>query len=322
MSYQQSIIFFGTPEFAVASLDALHNNNFNIKAVVTTTDKPTGRGKKISSSAVKEYAQKHNLNVLQPENLSADDFLDKLQVLNADIFIVVAFRKLPAKVWQMPPLGTFNLHASLLPNYRGAAPINRVIINGEKETGLTTFFLNENIDEGKIIFSEKINIYNDESFGELYERMKIIGAKLLIKTTITIFSNKVVPIDQNQFIKDISTLQNAPKILKPECKINWGKKSNEIVNKIRGLNPVPTANTVLVSDDSTEYYLKVYKAKAEISDHLEKTAKVFTDQKTFLKISTPDGYVFLKEIQLAGKNRMTIEAFLRGNPVNSNWKAL
>ena len=321
MKFQQSIIFFGTPEFAVASLDALVNNHFNIKAVVTTPDKPTGRGKKITASPLKIYALEHNLNILQPENLSDEEFLQSLRALNADLFIVVAFRKLPTIVWQMPPMGTFNLHASLLPDYRGAAPINWAIMNGEKETGVTTFFLNEKIDEGKIIFSEKITINEEESFGELYDRMKVIGSQLLIKTVETIFLNKVKTIDQKQIIAKQNQLNKAPKILKPDCKINWESKSIDIVNKIRGLSPIPAANTILISENA-EYYLKIFKATAEILQHNTNVGKVFTDNKTFLKISSLDGYVYLTEIQVAGKNKMTIVEFLRGYSINNDCKAI
>jgi methionyl-tRNA formyltransferase len=321
MIFQQSVVFFGTPEFAVTSLEALIKNNIIVKAVVTTPDKPTGRGKKITASPIKNYALSHNLKILQPENLSEEDFLENLQCLNADLFIVVAFRKLPTKVWQMPPLGTFNLHASLLPDYRGAAPINWAIINGEKETGVTTFFLNENIDEGKIIFSKKILIGNDETFGELYDRMKEIGSELLIKTVIAIFLNKAEAIDQKH-INYKTSLSKAPKILKPYCKINWKEKSCDIINKIRGLSPIPTANTLLVLENTSEYYIKIFKAKTEILEHTNHIGNIITDNKTFLKIATLDGYVFLLEIQIAGKNKMPIAQFLRGYPISNEWKAL
>jgi len=321
MSFQQSVIFFGTPEFAVASLEALHKAQYNILAVVTTPDKPTGRGKKITASSVKNYALANNLNIMQPENLSDEHFIEDLQLLNADLFIVVAFRKLPSKVWMMPRLGTINLHASLLPDYRGAAPINWAIINGEKLTGLTTFFLNENIDEGQIIFSEKTIIEDDESFGELYDKMKISGYKLLIKTVDTIFSNNAKPIDQHHLIDNSALIHKAPKIGKQDCKINWENKSIDIVNKIRGLSPVPTANTVLLSENLTEYYIKIFKASAEIIHHNGITGKIITDQKTFVKISTKDGYVFLSEVQISGKNKISIAEFLRGYPINNNWKA-
>ena len=320
MVFQQSVVFFGTPEFAVTSLDALIKNNIIVKAVVTTPDKPTGRGKKITASPIKNYALLHNLKILQPENLSDEEFLESLQSLNADLFIVVAFRKLPTKVWKMPPLGTFNLHASILPDYRGAAPINWAIINGEKETGVTTFFLNENIDEGKVIFLDKIKIDNEETFGELYDRMKVIGSKLLIKTVEAIFLNKAEAIDQKH-INYITSLNKAPKILKPDCKVNWENKSNNIVNKIRGLSPIPAANTLLVLENTSEYYIKIFKAKAEILEHKNHIGKIITDNKTFLKIATLDGYVFLLEIQVAGKNKMPITQFLRGYPINNEWKA-
>jgi methionyl-tRNA formyltransferase len=322
MNYNQSIVFFGTPEFAVASLDALVNHHFFIKAVVTTPDKPSGRGKKITASPLKIKAMAYNLKVLQPENLSDDEFLQSLQELNADLFIVVAFRKLPIKVWQMPALGTFNLHASLLPDYRGAAPINWALINGETETGVTTFFLNENIDEGKIIYSEKISINPEETFGDLYNKMKTIGSLLLIKTVETIFLNKVKPIDQKQINVNPASLHKAPKIQKADCKIVWENKSVDIINKIRGLSPLPAANTILISENNVEYYLRVFKAKAEISEHNERSGKIFTDHKTFLKISSLDGYIYLTEIQMAGKNKIAVSEFLRGYAINNNWKAL
>ncbi len=321
MNFQQSIIFFGTPEFAVASLDALLNANFKIKAIVTTPDKPSGRGKKITASPIKNYALDHQLTILQPENLSDEEFLHSLHTLNADLFIVVAFRKLPQSVWGMPRLGTFNLHASLLPDYRGAAPINWAIINGEKETGLTTFFLNEKIDEGKIIFSEKTSIGEEESFGELYDRLKIVGSQLVLRTVETIFLNKVQPIDQKNLLKQLIPLNNAPKILKPDCKINWESKSKDIYNKIRGLSPQPAANTILISDKAVEFYVKIFKAKAELYQHQAIAGQITTDHKSFLKIATTDGYVYLTEIQVSGKTKMSILEFLRGYPVNSNWKA-
>ncbi|NVN95720.1 MAG: methionyl-tRNA formyltransferase [Bacteroidetes bacterium] len=321
MIFQQSIIFFGTPDFAVASIEALLQNQFNIKAVVTTPDKPSGRGKKITASPLKAFAVANTLNLLQPENLSDEEFLQSLQSLNADLFIVVAFRKLPSKVWQMPRLGTFNLHASLLPDYRGAAPINWAIMNGEKETGVTTFFLNENIDEGKIIFSKKVMINDDETYGELYDKLKSIGSTLIIKTVEAIFTDNVKPISQEILINNCK-LNKAPKIHKQDCKIIWKNSCNDIVNKIRGLSPAPAAYTILISEDLTEYYIKIYKATANISSNNEFSGKIYTDNKTYLKISTPNGYVFLSEIQIAGKNRMTIADLLRGYPVNNNWKAL
>lgn len=320
MKKQKSIVFFGTPEFAVASLKSLIENNYNIKAVVTTPDKPAGRGKKITFSPLKEYALKEDLHILQPDKLSDPNFINDLQIINADLFIVVAFRKLPSVIWKMPPLGTFNLHASLLPDYRGAAPINWAIINGDKETGITTFFLNENIDEGKIIFNQKITIENEETFGELYNKMKVIGAELLLKTVNTIFNNKAKCIDQVVFIEKLNKINKAPKILKADCKINWNNKSTNIINKIRGLNPIPTAFTYIVTENETELYIKIFKAKAEIENHNLDIGKVLTDDKTYLKISVADGFVSLLEIQIAGKNKTNITDFLRGHRINEHWK--
>lgn len=317
---QKSIIFFGTPEFAVASLDALIKANYNVIAVVTTADKPAGRGKKISFSPVKTYATEKKLALLQPENLSDEDFINKLKSLNADLFIVVAFRKLPKIIWQMPDLGTFNLHASLLPDYRGAAPINWAIINGEKETGITTFFLNENIDEGKIIFNQKIEIQQDETFGELYNKMKIAGAELLTKTVDAIFNNNYEAIDQNTLTYNTSKINKAPKISKNDCKINWDNNSTDIVNKIRGLNPTPSAFTIFITENNAELYLKIHIAKAEQTTHNFAIGEIITDKKTFLKIAVKDGFVYLEEIQIAGKNKVKIPDFLRGYQVNNLWK--
>jgi len=319
---KKSIVFFGTPEFAVASLAALIESNFEIKAVVTTADKPAGRGKKISFSAVKGFALEKGLTILQPVNLSDTDFVSQLKALNADLFIVVAFRKLPAVVWKMPALGCFNLHASLLPHYRGAAPINWAIINGESETGITTFFLNENIDEGKIIFNQNIEIKPDETFGELYNKMKIAGAELLIKTVNAIFNDNFKTIEQKVLINNDIIIKKAPKILKSDCKILWNDKALNISNKIRGLNPVPGAFTIFVTDSGSELYTKVFKAIPETKNHDFKIAHILTDNKSFLKISVADGFVSLKEIQISGKNKVKIEDFLRGYNVNEKWKVI
>jgi methionyl-tRNA formyltransferase len=320
MDINKSIIFFGTPEFAVASLDKLLVNNFTVKAVVTTPDKPAGRGKKISLSPLKVFAIEKGIPILQPDNLKDIIFITELKKLNADLFIVVAFRKLPEDVWKMPPLGTFNLHASLLPDYRGAAPINWAIINGEKETGITTFFLNENIDEGKIIFSQKIVINETETYGELYNRMKIIGAELLTKTVDSIYINNVNTVEQNLILEKIKTINKAPKIQKSDCIIDWNNNSIDIVNKIRGLNPIPTAYTLIINDNDSEIYLKIFKAKAEIENHELGIGKIQTDNKSFLRISVPDGFVSLLEIQISGKNKVKIDDFLRGHRINERWR--
>lgn len=320
MNNQKSIVFFGTPEFAVASLSALIDNNYHIKAVVTTPDKPAGRGKKIAFSPLKIFALEKKLHILQPENLSDLNFISDLQNINADLFIVVAFRKLPHIIWQMPILGTFNLHASLLPDYRGAAPINWAVINGENETGLTTFFLNEKIDEGKIIFSRKIKIESNETYGELYNRMKLIGSELLIKTVDAIFKNNIEAIEQSKITSQLQKLNKAPKILKSDCKINWNENAEAIINKVRGLNPLPTAYTIFVTSSETELYVKIFKANFEIENHNLGIGKILTDNKTYFKISVKDGFVYLIEIQIAGKNKVNIIDFLRGHQINNHWR--
>src|SRR5687767_874321 len=232
----------GTPEFAVASLDILVKNNYPIAAVITAPDKPAGRGLEVQQSAVKKYAVLKNLNVLQPEKLKDPDFISRLKALNADLFIVVAFRMLPEAVWNMPELGTFNLHASLLPQYRGAAPINRAIMNGEKETGVTTFFLQQEIDAGDILFQEKISIGDTETAGELHDRMAELGAALVVKTVRAIEDDSTHPVPQPPAGANLKT---APKIFKEDCRINWNKSANEIFNLIRGLSPFPGAFTDL-----------------------------------------------------------------------------
>ncbi len=317
---QKSIIFFGTPEFAVTSLDALIRGNYNVKAVVTTPDKPAGRGKKITFSPLKIYALEKNLAILQPENLSDINFANELKIINADLFIVVAFRKLPKIIWEMPKHGTFNLHASLLPDYRGAAPINWAIINGETESGITTFLLNEKIDEGKIIFNQKITIEKEETFGELYNKMKVAGAELLTKTVDAIFNNSFDAIDQNILLNRNKIINKAPKISKIDCKIDWNNNSKDIINKIRGLNPTPSAYTLFSTDNNPELYLKIHIAQAEKMPHNLNIGEIITDNKTFLKIAVKDGYVLLQEIQIAGKNKVKISDFLRGYQINKDWK--
>jgi len=308
-----NIIFMGTPHFAVASLDILLKHNYNVIAVVTNPDKPSGRGQKITASPVKQFAIDNNIPILQPEKLNDEEFINTIKELNPDLQIVVAFKKLPKVLWQFPPLGTFNLHASLLPDYRGAAPMNWAIINGETETGLTTFFLNDNIDEGKILLSKEILIESDWSLGELRDEMMVKGAELVLKTVKAIENQKVTPIDQLTLIRNSSVIKKAPKIFKENCRINWDNKSRDIVNLIRGLSPIPTAFTELGSlNDNDSYYLKIFKAMSEICVHGFSTGKIFTDNKTFLKISTIDGFVHLIDIQLAGKKRMNIYDFLRG----------
>lgn len=301
------IIFMGTPEFAVASLDALVQAGYNIVAVITAPDKPAGRGMKMNESAVKKYAVEHNLHVLQPEKLKNPEFIAELKSLNADLQIVVAFRMLPEIIWNMPALGTVNVHGSLLPQYRGAAPINWAVINGEKETGVTTFKLKHEIDTGDILLQESFPVGEDDTAGEVHDHMKEVGAKLLVKTVESLMNNTLVEKSQSSVASSESAvLKHAPKIFTETCKIDFSKTVDEVHNLIRGLSPFPGAFTTL-----HDKMLKIYRSKKEITTQ-RLPAEFVTDGKTFLKFACSDGYVHLLEIQLEGKKRMLIEDFLRG----------
>jgi len=297
------IVFMGTPDFAVASLTALQQAGANIVGVVTAADKPAGRGQKLSESAVKQYAVANNLPVLQPVKLKDPNFIAALKALNADLFVVVAFRMLPEIVWNMPAKGTINLHGSLLPQYRGAAPINHVIINGEKETGVTTFFLKQEIDTGDIIFSDAIAINEDETAGTLHDKLMVLGANLLVKTVKAIEANDYNEVPQPQS----DELKSAPKIFKDFCKINWNQSNQIVYNHIRGLSPYPTAFTTL-----NEKTLKVFNAIAEDTEPAISAGAFLSDGKTYLKFATKDGFIKLTDVQFEGKKRMQIDEFLRG----------
>ena len=320
------IIFMGTPEFAVASLDALVKSKFNIVGVVTAPDKPAGRGLKVNESAVKKYAVRHNLRVLQPEKLKNPEFLNELRLLNADLQIVVAFRMLPEIVWNMPSMGTVNLHASLLPQYRGAAPINWAVINGEKETGVTTFKLQHEIDTGNILMQESFPIGDDETAGELHDRMKEIGARVLVETVSRLaegtlketpqsaIGNEQLAIENSQISETHSPLtihhspfKHAPKITTQICQIDWTKSVDEIHNLIRGLSPYPAAFTEL--GDQT---IKIFKSEKELAIPTSKPGRWESNGKTYLKFAAKDGYIYVKDVQLEGKKRMNVEDFLRG----------
>lgn len=305
------IVFMGTPDFAVASLDRLVKNQKDIVAVVTSPDKPAGRGQKLNESAVKKYAVENKLLVLQPEKLKDPAFIETLQHLNADLFIVVAFRMLPEMVWTMPKLGTFNLHGSLLPQYRGAAPINWAILNGEKESGVTTFFLKHEIDTGSIIHQAKTAIHEQMNAGELHDTLMEIGAELVLQTVNEIEQNNVHPISQEETMKrnglKESDLKHAPKIFKEDMNINWDRTAKEVYQHIKGLSPYPTAFTQL-----NQLGLKIY--DAEISENLLLAPGEYqTDGKTFLKFQCKDGSISITDLQLEGKKRMKVEEFLRGN---------
>ena len=301
------IVFMGTPEFAVASLDALVKNGYDIVGVVTAPDKPAGRGMHLQQSDVKKYAAEHQLNVLQPEKLRDADFISQLKSLNADLHIVVAFRMLPEIVWNMPPMGTINVHGSLLPKYRGAAPINWAIINGEKETGVTTFKLKHEIDTGNILLQEKIPIRENETAGKLHDEMKEIGAQLLVKTIQGLENNIVSEIPQ-ETNTPATVAVHAPKIFKETCKINWDKSVDEVYNLIRGLSPYPGAFTHLENK-----IFKIFSAKKEKTIPNIQAGNFITDHKTFLKFACADGFIVVEELQLEGKKRMNIADFLRGH---------
>lgn len=299
------IIFLGTPDFAVASLDALVKAGFNIVGVVTAPDKPAGRGMKLTESAVKKYAVENNLHVLQPEKLKNPGFISELHSLKADLQVVVAFRMLPEIVWNMPPMGTINLHGSLLPQYRGAAPINWAVINGEKETGVTTFKLQHAIDTGDILLRESFPIHEDETTGEVHDRMKEIGAQLLVRTVKGLADGTLKETPQSTIATE--SLKHAPKIFTETCKIDWNKSVDEVHNLIRGLSPYPGAFTTL--QDKT---FKIYQCKKEKTTVDIKPGEYKTDQKTFIKFAAADGYIHALDLQLEGKKRMTAEEFLRG----------
>lgn len=306
------IVFMGTPDFAVASLKAIAESGYTVAGVVTAADKAAGRGKKIRFSAVKEYAKKHKLPLLQPEKLKSEDFLQKLNDLKAHLQVVVAFRMLPEAVWDMPELGTFNLHASLLPQYRGAAPINHAIINGEKVTGLTTFFLDKEIDTGRIIDQVEIAIDEKDNFETLHDRMMEIGAQLVEKTIEKIRKGKVRPVDQSRMIKKDEILHPAPKIFKEFCSINWSLSSEKVYNFIRGLSPYPAAYTFMETTAEKELLTKIYATNFTITEHNHMPGKIISDGNTYIKVAAKDGYIQIQELQIPGKKRLSTAEFLRG----------
>lgn len=310
----------GTPDFAVASLDAIVNAGYNVVAVVTVPDKPAGRGQKLSVSAVKEYALAHNLNILQPEKLKDENFISALKELNADVFVVVAFRMLPEVVWSMPPKGTFNLHGSLLPQYRGAAPINRAVINGEKETGVTTFFIEKEIDTGKIIFNEKTEIGENETAGQIHDRLMMIGGELVVKTLHAIETNNYKQTEQREFVKEGMLLNAAPKIFKDDCRIDWNKNIDEVHNHIRGLSPYPTAFTDFVSPAGEKYSVKIFRCEKILKEHSLESATITSDNRTYIYIAPKGGFISVKELQLSGKKKLPVKDFLLGFKIEGNWK--
>ncbi|QDP84669.1 methionyl-tRNA formyltransferase [Chryseobacterium sp. SNU WT5] len=300
------VLFFGTPEFAKTSLQAIHESSHEVVGVVTVADKASGRGQKINQSAVKIFATENNLPVFQPEKLRNTDFLEEIAQLNADVFVVVAFRMMPKVLFEMPELGTFNLHASLLPDYRGAAPINYAVINGEKKTGATTFFINEKIDEGNILLQDEIEISADENAGELHDRLMEMGAKLVVKTLDGLAENSITEKAQPEVLHP----KNAFKIFKEDTRINWTQDSETVRNFIRGMSPYPAAfTTVKIGEE--EKVLKIYKGKVEMVSH-QNSPGVLEINKNEFKIFTNDGCYFPLEVQLEGKKRMSVKDFLNG----------
>lgn len=296
------IVFLGTPEFAVECLKALLEHGMNVVGVVTAPDKPAGRGMQLQQSSVKKFALEHQLKVLQPVKLKDEQFLKELKALKADIQVVIAFRMLPEVVWNMPRLGTINLHASLLPDYRGAAPINWAIINGEKKTGVTTFFLKHEIDTGDILLQEEVEISDTMTAGELHDILKVKGAQLVVKSLQLIAGG-----NYKTFPQPVGSTKTAPKIFTETCRIDWSKNARDIYNLIRGLNPYPAAFTTI-----QHKLVKVYACVTEITKHEKNTGEMVTDGKTFLKFACRDGFVHLTDIQPESRKRMPITEFLKG----------
>lgn len=308
------IVYMGTPEFAVAPLQKLVESGYNVVGCITMPDKEAGRGHKIQFSPVKEFALKHNIPLLQPIRLKDEFFIEELKAWNADLQIVVAFRMLPEVVWNMPHLGTFNLHGSLLPQYRGAAPLNWAIINGEKETGVTTFFLSQTIDTGKIILQQKINVGENDCVGQIHDRLMEIGANLVTKTVDLIIDGKAEGKEQKEFFTNEAELKEAPKIFKETCKIDWGKTTDEIHNLVRGLSPYPAAWSVLKSADGSETIVKIFeteKISTAIANGRNKSGEIVAG-KDFIEVATKDGKIRIKSLQLPSKKRLSAEEFLRG----------
>ena len=312
---QLRIVFMGTPEFAVGILNTLIKNNYNVVGVITAADKPAGRGQKIKYSAVKEYALAHNLTLLQPTNLKDESLLAELKALNANLQIVVAFRMLPEVVWKMPKLGTFNLHASLLPNYRGAAPINWAIINGDTKTGVTTFFIDDKIDTGAMILGSKVEIAPDENAGQLHDRLMHLGSKTVLDTLALIEKGNVTTTIQ----KESPEIKTAYKLNKENCKIDWTKPAFEIYNLIRGLNPYPSA-WCFISDKNEEWNVKIHKAIMILENHNYTIGRLICNKKE-LKIAVKNGFIQVLSIQFPGKKRMSTSELLNGITFSEGAKA-
>ncbi len=307
------IVYMGTPEFAVESLKRLVEGGYNVVGVITMPDKPMGRhGSVLQASPVKQYALSQGLKVLQPEKLKDEAFLEELRALQADLQIVVAFRMLPEVVWNMPPMGTFNLHAALLPQYRGAAPINWAVINGDTETGITTFFLKHEIDTGDIIQQVRVPIADTDNVEIVYDKLMMLGGDLVLETVDAILVGTIQPIPQDELNMPETELRPAPKIFKETCRIDWNKGVKRVYDFVRGLSPYPAAWTELVLPDGNRQVVKIYETEKQFATHSLPIGQVDTDGKTYFRIAVPDGYVNLLSLQMAGKKRMGVGDFLRG----------
>lgn len=316
------IIFMGTPGFAVESLKTLVENGYEIVAVITAPDKPAGRGRKLTETAVKQYAIQGGIPVLQPEKLRNPQFLEQLTELNADLQVVVAFRMLPEVVWNMPRLGTFNLHASLLPQYRGAAPLNWAVINGEEKTGITTFLLSHEIDTGHILFQEETAIGSAETVGDLHDRLMVAGAKLVVRTVDALGKGAVNPVAQSVLIRDGREIRLAPKLFRDSMHIDWSKPAEEVRNLIRGLSPFPAAWSMLVNSSSgAEQEMKVFYAERTVGDPAA-PGTIRSDGKKYLHVACGDGWLTLTDIQLSGKKRMKTDEMLRGFQAQGDFDSL
>ncbi len=315
------IVFMGTPEIAVESLRQILSAKYTVEAVVTTPDKPSGRGLQLHESAVKQFASSQHLNILQPENLSDESFITTIKEISPDIIIVVAFRKIPDILLEMPTIGSFNLHASLLPQYRGAAPINWAIMNGETQTGLSTFLLNNKIDEGKILLQKIMDIKPSYNASDLYDLMKVDGAVLVLDTIKMLLSGNYNSIDQQNLSANQSQLKKAPKIFKEHCRIDWNNDVAKIQNQVRGLSYTPGAFTELISPNGASFSLKIFHSEFHLTDKKENSGSIETDHHKYFRIFASNGFLDLKEVQLPGKKMMKVDDLLRGFKINEHWIA-
>lgn len=320
MNRELRIIYMGTPQFAVEPLRAIVHAGYNVLAVITAPDKPAGRGQKIQFSTVKEFALENNIKVLQPEKLKNPEFIDELKRLNANLQVVVAFRMLPEVVWQMPEYGTLNLHASLLPQYRGAAPINHAIINGETETGLTTFFLKQEIDTGNIILSRKLPILPSDDAGALHDRLMVAGGEVVLETLKLIETGNLKVQTQENTLSDKTPLNPAPKIFKTDCRINWADPCVKIHNRVRGLSPFPGAFSNMITDNEVIKQVKIFRTSFILSESNDSPGTIITDHRNSFSVAAGDGIIRIEELQLEGKKRMTAAEFLRGIKISDHFR--